>query len=413
MWQKLHSRFDGLGRKASFFSSPYAPQFAAWTLILLCGLVLLVRYPVEFLHHQRDLPGDFKVYYHAWERVQAGENPYQASDPSPYKYAPGVLALVHLLPNPIGQAWMAFASFCIVFLVVSLFIGARYQSWKNFFLLVIGLGLSWKGILETLDYGQLEILILGIAVLAASLQKRAPVFAGLLAGVLPWFKLPWLLFLFPLILIPVQSLSGPGRKERRVRLLISGYLFSWFLWGAAIPSLFLGSERAKFLTRSWLDLLSTQPHDLYFSNINQSAWVSALRWIGDGGMEARLLAFGAVAILGGLVLGRFSARALATTGTRDVFSWVSPWLVLTQLLNPLSWRWGSVFLVGVPFAIANAGGLLRKNRELRLTLGFFALVFWLLQLNPVAHTLGFKHWSEFHGFGLVTGYWVTLLILSL
>ena len=121
-----------------------------------------------------------------------------------------------------------------------------------------------------------------------------------------------------------------------------------------------------------------------------------MRWIGGN----PLVSIGLVACGAGFVLGAFVSRSLRLIPNRDIFSWLSPWLILTQLLNPLSWRWGSVFLVGAPFAVA-AGS--NRSRSLRMVFAVFAVIFFLLQMNPVVQMLGYHHWSDFHGYGVVTG----------
>ncbi len=383
-----------------------SPRIGAWILIGLTLTLLLIRYPANPGSYRYALPTDYSVYLRARDRVNSGENPYQAADSSPYKYSPGVLALVSALPRNPADSWIVFSSLSIFGLAIVLLIGARFPSWKSVLFIPIGLALAWKGVLETLDYGQLELIILLLVVMAAVLRRRHPLIAGFLAGTLPWFKLPWLLLGLPLILGNVASVQGPGRKEKKLRLVISGYLFSWFVLGAAVPSLVFGPERAMQLTQGWIALLRNQPHALYFSEINQSVWISSMRWIGGN----PLVPIGLVACAAGFILGSFISRSLRLVSNRDVFAWLSPWLILTQLLNPLSWRWGSVFLVGAPFAIAAGSS---RSRSFRITVAFIALLFFLLQMNPVVQALGYHHWSDFHGYGVVTGYWISLLLLCL
>jgi hypothetical protein len=193
-----------------------------------------------------------------------------------------------------------------------------------------------------------------------------------------------------------------------VRLLISGYFFSWFVWGVAIPTFVFGTDRTMVLTREWLEILRSQPAALYWSDMNQSAWMSVLRWIGGN----PLIGLGVVSLLGGYLMGCLTTRNLKSTPGRDVFSWLSPWLILTQLLNPLAWRWGSVFLVGIPFAVAGLSVSREKNIARTLLMGGVG-VLWLLQLNPVVQRLGYHHWSEMHQYGLLTAYWFILLVLCL
>ncbi len=376
-------------------------------LVVFVGALLYVRYPGNPASFQQGgAPLDFGVYHRAWSRVEARENPYVVADPSPYKYSPGALALVQYLPRDPAAAWKVYSSLCILALMAALLIGARTPTWKSVLWLALGLGAAWKGIIETFDYGQLEVLLLALAVASAALRRRQPLISGLLGGTLPWLKLPWVLLFLPLCLVNVQSLSGSGRKEKRVRLVISGYLLAWFFWGAAFPALVFGTERAQFLTRGWFHVLAAQPKALFLSDLNQSAWISALRWSGVHPM----MGFGVMACLLGLFLGVFSARLLKVVPGREVFSWLTPWLILVQLLNPLSWRWGSVFLVGAFFSMALESRLPRWSRWLSAA---FAAFWFLLQLNPVVQALGLQHWSVLHAYGVVTAYWFSMLLLCL
>ncbi len=376
------------------------PFLVATLIVFIAALSLWLRYPASHLSFQNVIPGDFAVYLRAWERVSNGVDPYVASDASPYKYAPGVLGLIALLPQSSpGAAWFAFGTLSILGLAVSLLIGARYPTWKQVGALILGLGLSWKGILETLDYGQMELLILGIAVLATSMTRRAAAISGFLAGTLPWLKLPWVMLLIPLLL----SLRGASRG--RYSNFLSGYLASCVFWGAALPALLFGPDRALLLSQSWVELLRSQPSSLFLSDINQSAWVTAWRWIGG------TLSLAVTAIVMGAVLGRMILRTGACTRASHTspLATISPWLILVQLLNPLSWRWGSVFVLGIPFLAL--GKLDTKARRYSILIAsLVALILLSLQLNPVARALGFEHWTELHGFGIITLFWLVLLV---
>jgi hypothetical protein len=351
------------------------------------------------------LPTDFSVYYRALERLDQGKTPYVAEDSSPYKYSPGALAILRALPNDLSHAWVAYSAFSILMLMVGLALGSRYASWDQVGLLGVGVILAWKGILETLDYGQLELVIFGIAVLAFAIRRSVPLLAGVLAGTLPWLKLPWGLLLLPLILVSTESLQKGGVKEKRTRIFITGYVLAALAWGAGVPSVLFGSNRAMELTREWIEILRVQPGDLYSTAINQSLWSTLHRWISESQLAVGLGLIGVSWLLGRLVI-----RSLSTHLTREVFVWVTPWLILIQLLNPLSWRWGSVFVIGAPLAAwrHDQGSSLGRS----ILWGCVALLY-LIQLNPVVQFLGYAHWTQFHEWGAVTLFWIALLGLTL
>jgi hypothetical protein len=126
-----------------------------------------------------------------------------------------------------------------------------------------------------------------------------------------------------------------------------------------------------------------------------------------------------VAVIGGiLALALVAVMVVRTYGRArrgrgqfiEPLRWVGPWLIVTQLLNPLSWRWGSVFVVAIPLATVDSR---IWHRVVRKVLWGMVVVGWLLQLNPVVQFLGFDHWTYLHGSGLITFFWATLLLLSL
>jgi hypothetical protein len=384
---------------------------AGWALILACCIALWLRYPVDQAIHHGPVPGDFSVYVQAWQRISAGATPYVSSDPSPYKYAPGVLALMGLLPKTSpGAAWFVFGTLSILALGLSLLLGALYRSWWQVLALALGLALAWKGILETLDYGQMELIILGMAVLSTVLLRRASFLSGVLAGTLPWIKMPWGLLGLPLVVILL------ARKQGKLAPFFSGYFAACFAWGAAVPAVLFGSERAMHLSQQWVALLRGQPESLYFSNINQSLWVSVIRWLGpDPSLTWILGALGIACVALGLILGRMiqKTRMRSAQPQFSALAAIGPWLLFVQLLNPLSWRWGSVLAIGIPFAAINSQGAEIRRGPLRVAVWGAVIALWLLQLNPVVQAMGWHHWTELHSWGEVTLYWLGLLLLSI
>jgi hypothetical protein len=79
-----------------------------------------------------------------------------------------------------------------------------------------------------------------------------------------------------------------------------------------------------------------------------------------------------------------------------------------QLINPLSWRWGSMLLIGAPFS---AESHLRSKNRSTWFVACVCLLLFLVQLNPIVEKLGFGHWTDLHHFGSITIYWLFILIL--
>jgi hypothetical protein len=414
-------------------------QWASLALIATVALVLLIRYP---FFRSPATPGEklprislradatpprpvaFEAFLQAWDRSKNGDSPYDRSgtpqspvldDSLAVRYPPGLIAAVGLLPNSPGRAWQLFSALSILLFAGALAVGARYSTRPLFLTLLLGLSVSWKGILETLDHGQLELMIFGLAILGGSQIRQRPLLAGLLLGILPWLKFPWILLLMAgLLLLTAGRLALHQKSAKAARLFFSGFAFSSLLVGAAIPSLVFGTDRARELMREWIQLLIEQPVTALFSSeINQSAWASIIRWTGVEPLVAGALVF----LLLGLLLGALVSRPVELGPIRlqqehraEPLRWLSPWLVFIQLVNPFAWRWGSVFLVGMPLASIRGR---ETTGKARVILWGIAIALSLVQTNPIAQLLGYPHWSDLQGMGIGTALWAVFLFLSL
>jgi hypothetical protein len=391
------------------------PWLTALTISLTVGVLLYLRYPGRFNAYSSQVPQDFGVYVKAWQRISQGENPYVPSEFLAFKYAPGLLALIGILPKAPPDAWFAFSFLCIAGLSLSFMIGARYRTWRDVLALVIGIALSWKGILECLDYGQTELFIFPILIVATSIYSRYTLLSGALVGLLPWIKLPLLFMLVPFFFASSRrERAGMKPPLRRLKLFFSGFLFSCVFWGAAVPSLAFGPDAALKLSQSWFQVLKSQPQSLFSTDVNQSLWASVSRWVSSGLVadpHSTMTALGIAGVLCGLLLGVLAIRRPYAPSAQDSFVWITPWLIMGQLVSPLSWRWGSVYLVGACFAAFRPGRQFVWFRGI-LWLGVLALL--LLQQNYVVrHFLGMTHWTDLHEMGVITLYWVTLLLLAI
>ncbi len=386
------------------------PWLAALGLSLSVAAILYLRYPGNFEQYRAGVPQDFSVYVKAWARFSQGENPYVPTEYLAFKYSPGILALIGMLPRSPQDAWFVFSILCIGGFALSVMIGARYKVWRDVIALVFGILFAWKGILECLDYGQVELFIFPLLIIATSVYTRHTTLSGALVGMLPWIKLPLLFMLIPFLV----ASSRREREElkpplRRLKLFSSGFILSSVFWGAALPSLVFGPDRALRLSQSWFEVMRTQPAILFQTDVNQSLWASVARW--GVFLHSSTAALGVASLICGLLMGLLILRRPYSPTAQDSFAWISPWLIMGQLVNPLSWRWGSVYLLGAGFAAFRPG---RRFMWFRGILWIAVILLFAVQQNPVVRPfLGVGHWTDLHELGVITLYWVGLLMLTI
>lgn len=382
----------------------------AWELLILCGFVLFFRHLAKFDFTHGTVPQDFSVYIKAVQLVSSGTTPYNPADFLTYKYSPGALALFYLLPTDPIQAWLVLKFFYVLFWVVGIGIatvgvggaGIQRRVWSRLELLklFIGILLSWKGTIEALDFGQFEFVLLFGAFLSAILLPRRPILSGLLSGSLCWFKLPWGLMMIPVLIVAAQS----GRRQ--LSKALTGIFFAAVLWGGVLPLLLFGPARVQQFSADWIDVLRTQPSYLYFKeNANQSLWATVSRMVG-GEFSGFVLVAALFAFVG--ILAIVVCKTWREAQGEHPLAWISRWLLLTLLVNPLSWRWGSLLTVGVPFVLTREK--VSQAPKFYGILFCFIVLLILFQQNPFVKFFGVSHWTFFHDYGLITFYWLALLL---
>lgn len=375
-------------------------------LVLSVSILLFFRHSSEFLNPQGRVPQDFQVYLTAGERMSRGESPYVPSEVLPYKYAPGVLVVLKGLPKNPEAAWVVFKFLCCMAWAGAVFLGFRVKSRRDLGLLLLGILLSWKGLLEALDYGQIEFLLFFVSVLAAKKLERSPFVSGLLLGVLPAFKLPWAFMGLPFLIHSFRK----GKSEG-LRFSAGGVAGFIFLMGLT-PWIAFSFEQTRTLFEAWLQLLGSQPKSLYLDDHNQSIWSTSARWME---IDPNLGWFFGFAL--GVICLLFLMRAAFDVWKRGTQTFegdsslvgLTPWFILLHLFNPLGWRWASLFLMG---GAAAAFQNRFKYSKRAWTTGVGAVgILLLLQQNPVVQAFGLKHWTVLHHYGLITLYWLSVLVL--
>ncbi|HTL12441.1 MAG TPA: glycosyltransferase 87 family protein, partial [Bdellovibrionota bacterium] len=352
--------------------------------------------------NQAVVPQDFEVVVRARDRIAAGMDPYVLTDDIPYKYSPFATLPYFLLPDSHAAGWMIYELLVMLGWVAVLGLGVPALDWRKAGLVALGAVLSWKGIRETLDFGQAEFLFLGIGVVAAWLFNRRPLEGALLIGILPWIKLPW-----GFVWIPFIAEAVLRKDHRRLPQLGLGLLVSSLACGVVLPALALGPTRAWELTVSWHRLVTSQPRALFETRWNQSIWQSLERWFGhDLGSSWPVRAI--VVVLAAAAI-RSLIRGMARRRPSGPLAWISPWFLLNQLLSPLGWSWGNLLVAGAPLASEDAT-LRKRSPALHWALVVMIAAGWIIQQKPVAPLFGLERWDDFFSFGSVTLFWLSLLL---
>lgn len=385
---------------------PPKSALAAFSLGLAAVLFLL-HVPFDSILEMQ-VPVNFEVPLLARDRMLQGVDPYVPHEPLPYKYSPFAAIPYMLLPKDHGSAWIAFKLLCVASLAAVLAAGFRPVTRRRVALAALGALLAWKGFSSTLFYGQLEFVILALAVLATALLGRSFFWAGLVVGVLPWLKIP-LGFLFVPFAAEAAWRAIEERSLKKPLALALGIGSAAALCGAILPFAVFGYDATVRHTLSWIELVRTQPRELYEEPLNQSLWMALERWFGPAGssLPAKLAAVGAVGAAT-LALARSRARRWARG---NELAWITPWLLLNHLINPLAWMWGSLYVLGIPLALESARS--EGNRGLRRALWAIVAVSWCLQQRPFHALLGFRNWEDVFPYANMTVFWLALLGLVL
>ena len=191
----------------------------------------------------------------------------------PYKYSPSALLLFFGLPDSYPEAWIVAKFVLVSFWGIAISLGATFTTRRNFLLLLLGIVASWKGILETLDFGQMESVCFFLAVISTRLFIHYPLLSGLLIGLLPAIKLPWALLSIPFIADGILS-----REYKSALRFVTGFLSAIFSWGVVIPVLAFGLNQSLDLYQDWFLVLQAQPIELFKSDYNQSLWITLERF---------------------------------------------------------------------------------------------------------------------------------------
>ncbi len=360
-------------------------------LLLLLALVLFFRHlPGLVIPPLEQVPADFLVYFQAVQRWRLELSPYDPSRVMTFKYSPGAFGFFVLAffgaESP-GEAWLRFKAFSLITWGLTIYrIWPKRSAW-DFLWLALGLLWSWKGLLEALDFGQVEVAAIAPLLLGFALAPTAPAVSVALAALLPFIKLPWILASIGIVFAARPKKWDDWLPAVAVVLAL----------GLALPLiLFSGAT----VYADWLEVLRIQPTTILVTEpANQSLSAVFGRTLGYpelGVVLAGLLvAFQAVRA--------YQRRRFAVDPEADALTWLS----LLCLVSPLSWRWASLWFIQLPLVTARGW----KDSQVRTLTGVLVLT-WLLTQNPVVRFFGLNHWTDLHSGGWVTLQWMGIFVAA-
>lgn len=372
----------------------------SWVVIISAGAALLVRHPlseprpserIESQHstaaQKSRVPSEIELFVAAREKLRKGIDPYSnKTDADTYRYPPGFLAIGELLPSSSSEIVNLFGFFTIVLWMASLFMGARTSSWRELLAIAGGIALSWNALETSFHMGQMDVLALFLAVLAARVYRRNRALSGFVLGLMPWIKLPWLLVTIPFL--QTAARQGP----RKLAKFFAGLFASLFFWGAGLPSLVFGPDRSLLLSQKWMDSIQLRPDRILLMPENESAWAIVSRLTGNSTLGAGITGIVCAFVLSTLIQRPVPSSAKSVDKNGGVLGWLTPWLMFTQLFAPIAYPWGALVTVGVPLAILYAIPVRRSLLGTWIQIGIFIFLFAAEAMNWIpGFSIGMRH----------------------
>ncbi len=311
--------------------------------ILFLSLYFFFRFGIHFfLNDSSRIPKDFFVYWVTSQRLETGESIYQVSDGSPFKYAPIFAYFFRytffLLNQKLAAGiWMTGS---LIFFLLSWHHWIQFLYSKiiprndprPFIFTLIGVAIGWKGFLETVSYGQIDLFLLGACLLAFSPSDKLKVgFRTLLVGAILSIKPQLAILGLPFLMIF-------GLKQTLLAAITTFIFYS-------LPFLFLDFSETTTLFQSWVVVLQKQSSEVLSNHINQNIGAVAARITGNVSSAGHFI-YGGLGILAIFYLfllfkhlNKISWTSNRASQKKEVFFWISFGLSSYLVFNPLSWRW--------------------------------------------------------------------------
>ncbi|MGV3620878.1 MAG: glycosyltransferase family 87 protein [Archangium sp.] len=289
-----------------------------WGVPLLYVLAVLLA-----LHAWRIKTGfDLQVYLRAGHRVLAGEEIYRTVEASAFKYAPptaAVFAPLSLLPLRVAQLiWLLASALAFVRFVQLSSIARGLNAWWQSLVVLV---LCSPYLSQVLFLGQADALLVLLMGLSELEAKRRPILSGVLWAVVVAFKLPFMLFVIPVVMF---------REWRRLVGLFVGALLV-----ALVGVIAFGFDGLLHELFEWRALLQASTGVSLVATDNQS--LTGILW--KLGLQSQVLLISSSLVL--LALGCW---------TRDRLQLSAMIFFFAAFLSPLGWL--SNLVVIAPMAAA-------------------------------------------------------------
>ena len=371
---------------------------------MFASLILLPLVLYLFFRFQHGTPGDFEVYRVALSRLDAGLAVYQISDLNPYKYSPAFLWIFKWAFGWSRDPWPWFLGFSLSAWCGSLWMflkSLRIEGWLGSVALVIALLLGFRGILETLGYGQVDLLLHSVVLIAYSrwlggVSEKGKGLESILIGVgfagVLVVKPPFLLLMVPFFLARNWTVAGS--------MVLSLFAF------LGIPFVMKGAGGGMALYSEWFALLQQQHTPEYLTgNMVQNLSATICRWFGildqvhriQHGIEILTLCFFGVL---------WFRRVRMTPG------WILSFLPLHFLVYPVTYRTTLFSLIPV-YLWLFFGYLHRRFTGITLILGLLSALLLLLATREGAQILGIQDWDRLSALGIYAGAAILLWAASM
>jgi len=355
---------------------------------------------------------DFSVFYQAWQLVVQGRGTeIYAVSPDRFLYCPGfawLFAFLGAIPRNYSLALWCLAKVAIIFFIIIKLSKQFLQkdSFLAYGLSVWGVILIARPLLIDFEYGQVNLIILGVCLwaLLGRFESGSSIWAGLRWAGLS-FAAVAKLFPIPLLIIPWVMTSNISTKKLRIEKL--GILLGAFI-ALALPVASVGFQGSLNLLNSWKNAVLAR--GLPLESHNQS--FPALLYHFLSGSPTHVLSVGSAPVLlgyqvlseqtiqfltlfwfcftFGILLGWIVSGASRISSATSTLVWAA--ITIALIIIPSHLVWKPYFVISMPLAILLLHFVFAKQRS---KIEYLLLIFFALMINFTGFDFVGKTWGMY------------------